>query len=667
MMLFLEKSLYSSLNFMTTNSMLVDITPDKSLVSKLGLSGYRTEQALAELVDNSIDARIDGRREEISIRLDFDGLSLTVSDDGHGMDGKKLADAMVIAKGAKDGGRLGRFGMGLKGACSALGERFEITTSPVGAKKWYRARYDQAEWLEDESRGWDNFEIKEAEPDPGQENWHGTRVKVSLLIVPLYPNQVTRFREQFGVRYSPYLESGQIAIKINTVECRPSVLELDGKHGWSPLDIPLGPGQRIYGRLGLLRKRSIGGQYGIHLFKNGRLIRAFEKFGFPAHPENARMIGELHMDHVPVNFNKSGFIVESAKYCEALDAFKRSAALRRLLSSSQSKPRPPTSVDSLMDYFGGSGPAQRLDRRVRLSDAARLLAESAGKSFTISGDGGVPVRMRIGPAAGKPLYKIDAGDGGDVSLDVNTSSPLFGLVGNPLVLLGLAASEAEMVSRNPGSAAALEERNARLEGFVSEWTAASSAVGSGAEEYVPRDRGAPIPDIYGYGLYNDLIEVHDFLKENLAMKFQFTALSTLRPYLHNVLGRAVYTVHTLPGSGEEAAGLIMDRFGDSIAAADRPSPSVIGALFNAERIRAVVAVREYVAIPGPTVAPPAKAFVDLIIEKAVHKAPIRDDEPRMVLHSMLRRGLVDADRVRRHARRVKQLRRLEEMIEAGPA
>lgn len=39
----------------------------------------------------------------------------------------------------------------------------------------------------------------------------------------------------------------------------------------------------------------------------------------------------------------------------------------------------------------------------------------------------------------------------------------------------------------------------------------------------------------------------------------------------------------------------------------------------------------------------------------------------MVLHSMLRRGLVDADEVRRHALRVKQLRRLEQMIEAGPA
>ena len=664
-MLFLAKALYSNLNFMATNSMLVDITPDKSLVKKLGLSGYRTEQALAELVDNSIDARIDGSREDIAVRLDFDDRSISVSDDGHGMDGERLADAMVIAKGAKDSGKLGRFGMGMKGACSALGERFEITTSPAGSKKWYRARYDQTEWLGDKSKGWDNFEIRETGPDPGQEDWHGTRVEVRLLTVRLYPNQVSRFRERFGVRYSPYLEGGQVRIRINTVECRPSAPELDDGHGWSALDIPLGSTQRIRGRLALLRKRSIGGQYGIHLFRNGRLIRAFEKFGFPAHPENARLVGELHLDHVPVNFSKSGFIEESAKYREALDAFKKSPALRRLLSLSQSRSRSPASVDSLMDYFGGRGPAQRLDRSVRMSDASKLLDESAGKSFMISGDGGVPVQMRIGPAAGEQLYAIGTGDG-TMSLNVNTSSPLFRLVGNPLLLFGLAASEAEMVSRNPENAASLEERNARLEGFVREWTSAAAA-GGGAARAMWRDREVPIPDVYGYGLYNDLIEVHDFLKENLPMKFQFTALSTLRPYLHNVLGRAVYTVHTMPGNAEDAAGLIMDRFGDRITAAERPSPSVIGALFNNERTDAVVAVREYMAIPGSTVASPAKAFADLIVEKSVHKAPIRDDEPRMVLHSMLRRGLVDTDQVRRQARRVKQLRRLEQMIEAGPA
>jgi len=97
----------------------VDITPDKSLVSKLGRTGYRTEQAVAELIDNSIDARLDGKT-GIEVRLDFRMGRITVSDDGRGMGAKALADAFTIAKETDKTG-LGRFGMGMKSACSSLG------------------------------------------------------------------------------------------------------------------------------------------------------------------------------------------------------------------------------------------------------------------------------------------------------------------------------------------------------------------------------------------------------------------------------------------------------------------------------------------------------------------------------------------------------------------
>ena len=45
------------------DDIIVDITPDKSLIQKLGLVGYRTVQAIAELLDNSIDARIKNQEE----------------------------------------------------------------------------------------------------------------------------------------------------------------------------------------------------------------------------------------------------------------------------------------------------------------------------------------------------------------------------------------------------------------------------------------------------------------------------------------------------------------------------------------------------------------------------------------------------------------------------
>lgn len=111
----------------------VDITPDKSLIKKLGLVGYRTEQAVAELVDNSIDARLDGT-ENIWVRLDYKLGRITVSDDGAGMDTDALRDALTIARETKGEGNLGQFGLGMKSACSSLGKAFVLTTATPGSR-----------------------------------------------------------------------------------------------------------------------------------------------------------------------------------------------------------------------------------------------------------------------------------------------------------------------------------------------------------------------------------------------------------------------------------------------------------------------------------------------------------------------------------------------------
>ena len=646
--------------------MLVDITPDKSLVKKLGLSGYRTEQALAELVDNSIDARIPGRMEHVQVRLDFEGRRISVVDDGTGMDGSGLAQAMVIARSAKNEGKLGRFGMGMKGACSALGRRFEIVTSQEDSDVQHRVKYDEGEWLGDRSKGWSNFEVEELRPARGEEEWHGTRVSIDPVTVPMYSNQTARFKERFSTRYSPYLESKQVDIRINTLICSPAVPTLAEKSDWMPVHIRLAPGKHILGRLGLLEKRSISGEYGIHLFKNGRLIRAFEKFGFSPHPEVSRLIGELNLDHVPVNFNKSRFIEESQSYIEALDKFRESDALSQMLRTSKPTKRPAVSIASVMDYFGGRGSAQRMERRVRASESAKALGAATGKEFTVEAPGGTPVSVRFEPSPGEPLYATSVADGA-VQVNVNTDNASFGLVGNPAFLVGLIASEAEVISRDPKRAARmLEGRNRRIEGFVHEWTEKPRLADGTIHEGV-RLRKPSVPNINGYGLYLDLLEIHDHLRSTYPMRFQFTALSTLRPYLHNLLGRVVYTVHAQRGNGNELAGCIMDEFKGKISAVDRPTPDTIKALFYSGPVNTVVAVREYANVSNSTVAPPAKALVDLVIEKDVYKVPIHGDEPRMVLHAMLRHGLVALEEVRRQARHAKQSARIEELIEAGPA
>ena len=189
----------------------VDITPDKSLIKKLGLVGYRTEQAVAELIDNSIDARLEGT-EKIEVRLDFRLGQIAVSDDGCGMDFEGLRDALTVAKETKSG-KLGQFGLGLKSACSSLGKAFTLHTSAPGSHSVLTASYDEDLWLNDPSRNWTNFEIEESDKEG---DWHGTRITISKVKVPLYPNQLRNFRKRFGIRYGPHLGSKRVQILVNS-------------------------------------------------------------------------------------------------------------------------------------------------------------------------------------------------------------------------------------------------------------------------------------------------------------------------------------------------------------------------------------------------------------------------------------------------------------------
>ena len=80
-------------------------------------------------------------------------------------------------------------------------------------------------------------------------------------------------------------------------------------------------GNKITGWRGLLKKGYSGnkGEYGFRVFRRGRLISQFAKIGFSPHPEARQIVGELHLDHVPVTHNKREFIEESPLYQEVIE------------------------------------------------------------------------------------------------------------------------------------------------------------------------------------------------------------------------------------------------------------------------------------------------------------------------------------------------------------
>src|SRR6266852_2589638 len=142
---------------MQSHTKTINILPDRSLMPKIGQTGYSVSQALSELVDNSIDARREGNVLTVEIRLKPESNSIEVSDDGLGMDEETAANSIRLAHSAKKN-KLGEFGLGLKTAATSLGKKFQITTKEKDSVDEYTLEYDEDKWLKEGD--WTKHEMK---------------------------------------------------------------------------------------------------------------------------------------------------------------------------------------------------------------------------------------------------------------------------------------------------------------------------------------------------------------------------------------------------------------------------------------------------------------------------------------------------------------------------
>lgn len=296
----------------------INILPDRSLMPKIGQTGYSISQAISELVDNSIDAREEGKALTVEVVFDADKNIVEVSDNGLGMDEQEAANSIVLAHSSKKN-KLGEFGLGLKTAATSLGKIFQIITTKEGTDEEYILEYDEEKWLK--SGDWTKHEMKIKSGIEKQKS--GTKIRIKNLRFSIYPNLPGNIRKDLATRFAPYIENGEVQIKVNTKWCEPQPLDLktdyfppDGKEHFR---FKLESGNEIWGWRGLLKKGSDKGEYGFRVFRRGRLIMQFAKLGFNPHPEARQIIGELHLDHVPVTHNKREFIQESPLYREVID------------------------------------------------------------------------------------------------------------------------------------------------------------------------------------------------------------------------------------------------------------------------------------------------------------------------------------------------------------
>ncbi|GGF78152.1 hypothetical protein GCM10011402_33510 [Paracoccus acridae] len=407
----------------------------KGTIRALSRIGYELPAAIADIIDNSIDAQ--ATRVEITfLRNDREITSVTIADDGRGMDMATLRMGMQFAgRTDHDVGDLGTYGMGLKSASFSQAKTMTVISRQNGnvvASRWSVEAIDndwRCEVLDPVQAGVTFNDLCLRGKTPAS----GTLViweRLDRLVVSQHADALDEFlgtamprlEAHLGLIFHRFLESG--ALSISTVvrhERRPLALPRpvrphnpflypnSGAPGWPKalscefpglgsltLDAHIWPAGSAADGFLLGSRKGIEFQ-GFYFFRNNRLIQAGGWNGAVKGNQDpelmlARVAIELPPAGIDVNVQKSALQVTASQaqallaasdseidledYLEAARAAYR--ASRRTERSSGSPPAVP-----------GPGIAMRVRRAARKWIAGNREAEEIGFAWGELDDGQV--------------------------------------------------------------------------------------------------------------------------------------------------------------------------------------------------------------------------------------------------------------------------------------
>lgn len=356
----------------------VDITPDVTLLKKAGEVNYKIPDAVAELVDNPVDEREPGKKLtiEVTVGQKKGEKFLRVTDDARGMTPETAAAAMVMARSAKPKGKIGEFGMGMKTACSNLGEHFEIITCTAKAETATRLVYDEAKFIA--AGKWEIGMEQVEKPFP-----HGTSITITKPKTNFYAGVKNTMLTKFGRLFKHYIASGEVEILVNGDAVEPYVPDTIPEYD-TELRLEVN-GKLVRGWASLARHGTAKGAYGFDLVRQNRVIKEHEAVGFTRSAALTRLIGELNLDDFPVTNNKTDFRVDTDEWkalndsvAEAINDLKRES--RKLANPGRNmSPKDEADVQEYVDQVKESLKApdlqQDLDRRALDADLADEFAE----------------------------------------------------------------------------------------------------------------------------------------------------------------------------------------------------------------------------------------------------------------------------------------------------
>ena len=279
----------------------VSTIPDPSLGRKLAQSGHSFYEAIAELIDNSFDARATDIDIDITNAQDAKH-NITISDNGLGMNLKELTSAITLAKSAKssDNGDLGLFGLGMKTSLGALGMLHEIETSKKGsAKRFIYRNNDNIPKTEHKA------EIVERDDAPKNSSY--TIVRIGDLKF-LTKDKISVLKEKTAKRYSKILDNGYTTLTINNTKI--DAISVEFNKNVSQINGTITYNGNLYNYLfGYVAQNT--GTYGVSLYKNMRIIEEEKKdiMGLKGRHQHERGIyGEVFLNDFDTDHQKTQFL-----------------------------------------------------------------------------------------------------------------------------------------------------------------------------------------------------------------------------------------------------------------------------------------------------------------------------------------------------------------------
>lgn len=229
------------------------------MVEALRGLGYTAGTAIADVIDNSISAGATVVR--IDVDWEAGGGSVTILDDGLGMDDAELEKAMRLGDqnplDEREGHDLGRFGLGLKTASFSQGRRLTVASSKHGSISVLR--WDLDYLLNSADGGWHLLEG--ADERSGDLLGNLRKLRSGTLVIwelldRMMPSSggaqdlldlLDRIEKHLAMVFHRFIHDGRIAILLNGTKIKGWDPFLEKKAPWSSPRTPLpGSGKKAW-------------------------------------------------------------------------------------------------------------------------------------------------------------------------------------------------------------------------------------------------------------------------------------------------------------------------------------------------------------------------------------------------------------------------------------